>query len=163
MPNAALLEITDSGSPAWRRRASRATFKRALEAVAVGERAVVLDILRSAKSDAFTARSITHALDDATIVTAGERLQYDSRRRGGDVGPEHGADYDLGVHPCDAAPVSSSVVTEPTGPTAPPPICPVRGPDSLCIGDGHTAAYRRTFEIKAHPKAGAPGVSAASA
>lgn len=66
MPNAALLEITDSGSPAWRRRASRATFKRALEAVAVGERAVVLDILRSAKSDAFAARSITHALDDAT-------------------------------------------------------------------------------------------------
>ena len=67
MPNAALLEITGSRSPAWRRRASRAVFKRALEAVAVGERAVVLDVLRSAKSDAFTARSITHALDDATI------------------------------------------------------------------------------------------------
>ena len=32
----------------------------------------------------------------------------------------------------------------------------------LEILDGHTAAYRRTFKIKAHPKLGAPGVSAAS-
>ena len=31
------------------------------------------------------------------------------------------------------------------------------------FGDGHAAAYRRTSEIKAHPKVGAPGVSAAPA
>ena len=30
-------------------------------------------------------------------------------------------------------------------------------------GDGHIAAYRRTSKIQAHPKAGAPGVSTASA
>ena len=54
-------------------------------------------------------------LDRVQRVSAGERLQNDSRRRGGDVGPGHGADSDLGVHPCDAAPISPSIVTEPTG------------------------------------------------
>ena len=34
------------------------------------------------------------------------------------------------VHPCFAAPVPPSVVTEPTVPTAPPPTCPVRGAGS---------------------------------
>jgi len=74
MPNAALLEITGSSSPAWRRRASRAIFKRALEAVAVGERAVVLDVLRSARSDAFTARSITDV--EYFSPSAGRRLRF---------------------------------------------------------------------------------------
>ena len=37
------------------------------------------------------------------------------------------------------------------------------GHAELAAVSGHTAAYRRTSKIKAHPKVGAPGVSAAPA
>jgi hypothetical protein len=49
---------------------------------------------------------------------------------GWDRATGHGVDSDLDVHPCFAAPVPASVVTEPTVPTAPPPTCPVRGAGS---------------------------------
>jgi hypothetical protein len=69
MPGDALLALTGQESLASRRRAGRANFLRALEAVSVdGHRAVVLDIFRSSASPRFVDASITHAVDGAAAA-----------------------------------------------------------------------------------------------
>ena len=69
MPADALLALTGQESLASRRRAGRANFLRALEAVSVGgHRAVVLDIFRSSVSPRFVDASITHAVDGAAAA-----------------------------------------------------------------------------------------------